>query len=418
MNSHSTDFFDLVKDLPVTKNGKSLTIALNQDTDVDAIKRSVDDFGIRSQTFSLSADQKSFDLKPDSVYWHGGNKKYFDSFDSLLKDFRSSANIPLGHLVLDSNIKRLIVLSEDSVHYKRLHILEEYISLLAKLCDQAFPDSGVMCGYSKMLFFVKYHDTVNRIQTSLEFSWEDLTQALPHDKLTDIYQAIIRLKAFTNDSDVQAAERKSCLRSALDSLISSSPDTENVVISLIKRILLLEKTYIDHHNMFLSEFNVNKLIQEIDEKELDYISEINDLTSSAQTKALAIPGAFVAVATIMKINESLSAFFVLVGLVFTSIIIDRCLSIYKSSFRYLDRHIISTFEIYKKLDKENKVRKKAHKTKVQLIKVNKNAKMGLEFIRGVIWATVIACAIFLTVKVNTQPSTPPQTSSVSQSLNP
>lgn len=414
MNAQCTNFYDLIKELPVVRTDSDLTISLSEGTNIESLKCSATDFGLRDRLFNLSPDKNSFCLKPDSIYWTESRKKYFVSFDSLLADFLSSSNIPINYLVFDDKAKRLVALTEDSVHYKRLKILKEFISLLAELSDQAFPESGVVCGYTKMLFFVKSDDKVNKIQTSLNFEWSELSAALPQQKLTDINESIVRLKAFTKENDIQAAERKSCLRSALDSLISTAPDEENVFISLVKRILSLEKAYVDHHNMFLSEFNVNKLIQEIDEKELDYISEVNDLTSSAQTKALAIPGAFVAVAAIMKINDSPSAFFVFVGLFLTSMVIDRCLSIYKSSFSHLDRHIISTFKIYKNLDKDNRVRKKAHRTKRQLIKVNRNAKMGLEFIRGIVWVTVISCAIFLTVKVNTQINTDPQLPSTNQ----
>ncbi|MDA0107811.1 hypothetical protein OH456_06635 [Vibrio sp. La 4.2.2] len=394
---NSKRFFDLIKNCPaeVEEEDNILRLSLPASSDLDTIELAAKEFGFLPRS-SIVRNSK-LELLPNKLFWDEGESKYYVSYEKLLKEFFSKGKIITGSLVYNSETKKVDHITNNSPLKKQLDIVKSFIELLVKLSDQSLPDSGFMEGFEKTVFFIKTDETANKYEVGTSLTWQQLNGALPSklDDLMALDSLVSVLISKVTLGDAQDAERKNCMRSALDTLMSKASSNRTLFYYLLSRIEDLNSTYNDHHNMFLSEFSVNKVIQEIAEKDLEYITKINEFTSSAQTKALAIPGAMVAIAAILKTNSSFSAFGVMMGLVLTAIIIDRCLSIYKSSFLHIDKHIKNVFKQYEHLAVESKVRSKAEKTKSSLLKLNTKAKLSLEFIRGVVWVTVIVAGIFL-----------------------
>lgn len=65
---------------------------------------------------------------------------------------------------------------------------------------------------------------------------------------------------------------------------------------------------------FTQEVSVNKILNELDEKNLEFTSKINEFISSNQTKALTIPGALIAAGGLVKANETTEAILIIAGL--------------------------------------------------------------------------------------------------------
>lgn len=392
---NAKSFYKLVKDYPVKSVDGALCFEISGDLPHSDLEVATKAFGF-SPRGSIIRDNV-LTLKSDAISWEDSQKKYFVSYDELLRDFLNKGKVPLRSLVYDAQDKKVHLLTDESPLNKKLIIVDLFIKLLAKLSDQSAPESGARAGYTRNVFFIKSDATANKYEVNTKLTWAQLSSALPKKlkHLENLISIIQQLDSCIKLGDIQDAERKNCMRSALDSLMSKAPNYSSMFAHLIAQIEDLKVLYTDHHDMFLNEFSVNKVIQEITAKDLEYVTKINEFTSSAQTKALAIPGAMVAIAAVLKVNSGLSAFGVFFGLVLTTIIIDRCLSIYKKCFNHIDVHIENMFSQYDNLSTESKVRQKAIDTQNNLIKLNRNAIFGLEFIRMVIWATVLFSAAYL-----------------------
>lgn len=396
--SSSPLFHELIQDYPAIVDSKSgdISIHLPDSCDQDGLLLAAKKFGFAPRG-SMIRDNV-LRLKPDALFWPDHDKKnYFINYDELVSDFLNTGKIRVGSLVYNSSTQKVDLLSESSLLNRQLEITHSFIKLIVALSDQCLPEIGPRKGFSKTVFFIKTGDSANKYELQTKLSWSELRSALPNDnlQLSNIETVIEQLHSCISLGDIQDSERKNCMRSALDTLMSKSPNQNSMFGYLLSLIDQLKSIYSDHHDMFLSEFSVNKVLQEIAGKDLEYVTKINELTSSSQTKALAIPGAFVAIAAVLRTTNSFSAFGVFVGLIFTTMIIDRCLSVYRDSFLHIDGHIKNVFEQYDKLSQESKVRLKAEEAKTKLERLNKDAKFSLSFIRGIVWATVLITAFYL-----------------------
>ncbi|WP_373947945.1 hypothetical protein [Vibrio pomeroyi] len=399
-------FYELIQSYPATadKENSSISINLPENCDQINLTSAAQNFGFKPRGSIIRGNV--LQLKPDALFWPDHKlKNYYVSHDELICDFLNTGKIRAGSLVYNSVTKKVELLSESSLLNKKLEITHSFIKLLVKLSDQSVPESGPKEGFTKTVFFIKSGDSANKYELETKLSWNELKSALPNDpeQLANIEAVITQLESRISLGDIQDSERKNCMRSALDSLMSKAPKQSTMFGYLLSLIEPLKSIYTDHHDMFLSEFSVNKVLQEITAKDLEYVTKINEFTSSAQTKALAIPGAMVAIAAVLRTTSSLSAFGVLIGLVLTTAIIDRCLSIYKKSFLHIDKHIENVFDQYDNLAQESKVRLQAEATRKNLYKLNREAKLGLEFIRGIVWATVLIAGFYLMTQYQLQP---------------
>ena len=67
------------------------------------------------------------------------------------------------------------------------------------------------------------------------------------------------------------------------------------------------------YEIYTKRFSVNKILNELDEKNLEFTSKINEFISSNQTKALTIPGALIAAGGLVKANETTEAILIIAG---------------------------------------------------------------------------------------------------------
>jgi hypothetical protein len=142
---------------------------------------------------------------------------------------------------------------------------------------------------------------------------------------------------------------------------------------------------------------VNKLLGEIEEKVSDYISKINELVSSSQNKAFAIPGALIAVAALIKEQGALSILLICVGLYFVMLLTRTANSVYLESFSTLESQIKKSLSRYEVIKDEAEVRISAEEAKTKLLNLLSGARLRIgvinrlaifTFVLGVVYSVV------------------------------
>ena len=102
--------------------------------------------------------------------------------------------------------------------------------------------------------------------------------------------------------DAQHKERISILRSAIYDVVNTKDDDVGArdIFNIINKGKKVYDRYNDLLDLYTKRFSVNKILSELEQKQLEYTAKINDFVSSSQNKAFAIPGALIAVGGLAK----------------------------------------------------------------------------------------------------------------------
>ena len=131
------------------------------------------------------------------------------------------------------------------------------------------------------------------------------------------------------------------------------------------------------------------------DQDLKYTSKINEIVSSAQNKALTIPGALIAIGAIMKIDHIADGMAVAVGMMVTTIIVDRSLGVHKATIAHLDKQVEADFRRYNTLSEKAEVRMQANNTRSELKGLLAKATTNSTFINKCIWWLFVASIVFI-----------------------
>ena len=414
--------YSLLEDSPVTFDDNDITITLADGTDVTKLKNSFDELGYTGSDSVFS--KKPFVFRNGLASWK--NQVFYTDAEDIFEYVDTKFKLPVNVLFIDyeGSITQESIEADDETSeqseeslveeqrklrikqftseldiYKKLNIFIEFRKLLSSLSDHAIPDAGLAKGSQKVIILVKGEDGGSKHEISTTIDYPDLMSALEGANLDENLSSLKKLNQCIKLDDQQDKERKNCLRSALDAIIEKSSDSDDLFRFLLSNIHKLHKTYTVHHDLFLSDFTVNKIIQEINTKDLDYTGKINEITSSAQTKALAIPGAMIAISAVMKVEDFVTAVGVVVALFLTCIVIDRSLSIYNSSFAHLEKQIKDVFSRYMVLNENSDIRKQAKDTESDLLEMTEKAMSGVTFVKRVIWFVWGFSILFVAAKL-------------------
>jgi hypothetical protein len=185
--------------------------------------------------------------------------------------------------------------------------------------------------------------------------------------------------------DSQDTERRSVMRSAFHEIISVCHDEKEIFKRFLSSITHFKKRYDEHYELFVKRFSINKVLHEINDQDLSYTSKINEILSSAQNKALAIPGALIVIGAVMKIDQLVDGIAVGIGILITTIIVHRSLEVHKATFNHIEKQVKSEFKRYDVLNEDVEIRRQANQTSEDLNELLLKAKANSNFMRGAIW---------------------------------
>ncbi|HIF9402461.1 TPA: hypothetical protein ACX6SN_000783 [Photobacterium damselae] len=342
-----------------------------------------------------------YQIKTGARYW-SRSKFLFTSDESLFEECDTQGTVPESLLYFDQKEHKFVEFNSELDLYNKLKIFVELRNLLTELADHTIPNEEV-------IFLIKNDDGGVKHKVSIALEYDSFVSAFSNKKvnLEESVKLLEKLQQKISLEDAQDKERRNCMRSAFDVLIQGLNEESEIFTYTLANIVKFHKTYTEHHNMFLSDFTINKVIQEINTKDLEYTGKINEITSSVQTKALAIPGAMVAITAIMKVDNLVSAVGVIIALLLTCLVIQESLDIYKDSFKHLSKQVKNVFSRYQVLSQKSEVRAEAKQTEKALGKLIEKGEGGLSYVSKIIWIVWFASLFFVVVKTNNATSSEP-----------
>ncbi|SMY31822.1 hypothetical protein PMAL9190_00216 [Photobacterium malacitanum] len=376
----------------------ALTFELTEDCDQPSILNEFKELGYTSPSRPIRDNKLRF--KIGRTAWKA--QVFYIGEEQIFEYADTHGEHPLNCMYFNPTNNKLFVYSEELEIHKKITLFLGFRSLLAELSDHSIPESGKIKGSQKVVLLVKNDDggAKHSVQTTIDY--EDFNNLFININLDNSLDSLSKLKQCIELDDQQDKERKNCMRSAFDSLIQTLSDSNNIFTYCMSNIVKLHKIYNEHHNIFISDFKINKVIQEINSKDLEYTGKINDITSSAQTKALAIPGAMIAISAVMRVDNLINAIGVVVALLATCIVIHSSLNIYNCSFKHIKKQITNVFSRYQVLNQKSEIREEAEKTEKDLSKMVDKAQSSMSFIKKIIWSIWLFSILFVWLKMNPQ----------------
>ena len=332
--------------------------------------------------------EDSLVLSLSASNWGQTGTPVFRSWSELHKRV-SARNVVPDYIVLEE-----LSGTDNTEHHnhKRLQLFCCCRELLAKLADHCEPKSGVAAGRDRVLFLIDADTLTYKYDLTPTITWEGLAKL---DDIDSSLEAVKQLLTAISLNDSQDSERRSVMRSAFAEIMSSSKVAKATFPLIIYSVTALLSKYTEHHELFINRFSVNKVIQEISQQDLQYTSKINEIIASAQTKALTIPGALIAIGAAMKIDSLADAIAVSAGLCITTVIVHLGTGVHLKTYSHLEQKIKTEFERYDCLAEKAAIRKKATKTKNDLLEQADTAQTSLSRIRIGIWVSLMAALIYI-----------------------
>ncbi|CUZ86921.1 Uncharacterised protein [Serratia marcescens] len=223
----------------------------------------------------------------------------------------------------------------------------------------------------------------------------DYITKIPYSKVAnDSAEKIIKV---LDVDDAQSPERKSIIRTAIYDLVNTVENKDiSAVIFMGERIF---NRYNDLLELYTNRFSVNKILSELEQKNLEYTTKINDFVSSSQTKAFAIPGALIAVGGLAKASGFWDSILIFIGLCLVYYITSMSNQVLDESYASLKRSLTDLFSRYSKFDEGVEVKNAAKKISSDLYLKIDNARDRLTKVNGIAQGMLWMGGIYLILKM-------------------
>lgn len=348
----------------------------------EAILSSLMDCGYTNSKNSIS--NGVLYISRSSHTWADGFCPIFMDTDQFWNQINTSENLPSSYFIVQESVASFD--SEPSKiiwSYKSFFIWKKLLSLIADYYQS-----------NKAIVFITSENSVKKLDIPLTVNNSDLLRLEQPQKC---HEGISKLLSLIEIVDPHAKERIAVLRTTLSEISSIADENENLLFELIKRSPQLIRKYDDLYDIYTRRFSVNKLLNELDEKSLEFTSKINEYISSSQNKALTIPGALIAIGALVKSGGFFESAIIFFGLWLIMSVTKTANDIYRESFDSLDKRLDNAFKKYLKFDEGKEVRESAIEIETELRAQIVNAKLRLNKIDKWALYMLIGGAVFLII---------------------
>ncbi|MCH2058023.1 MAG: hypothetical protein MK214_15700 [Thalassotalea sp.] len=390
-NSNFNKFVELIRSGSVSIIDDEVVVSFSTAPDAQSVEQTLSDIGYDFDDVRTYRKGK-LNISLNAEYWNG-DSVLWRSWQDLYEYAVRSSSIPDSFYIIESEQSSL----DGCTQAKQIELFCRVRQLLAALSDHCVPDKGVAKGSQKLLFIVDTENNACKHEFKPKVDWP-FVSALPD--ATESIEAVIKLEGFLSVGDKQDSERRSVMRSALNDLISTCHSTDAIFPTILKSAREFLNKYEEHHELFVKRFSVNKILHEINEQDLKYTSKINEIISGAQNKALALPGALIAIGAIMKIDHWSDGLAVAIGVLITSFIVHRALNVHLATFNHIKKQVKSDFKRYDNLNENAEIRKQAKTTNKELTQLLKKAEDDAKTIKTVIWVVFAVAIAFICFSVS------------------
>jgi len=320
--------------------GEFLTLDVsNLKISYDVFLKLLRDNGIASEIHKddkeIIVDVSSGSLDEDSTV--------FTSVDSLWRRGLSLSELPENYLVIKEKISSLAPC--DLVKKINLHL--QWKQVVCPLSVHKI--------HGKTVWYLPDENGGQEVVIDINDSLRDVKEYSFNE------QSLIgakNLKEIIDLKDAQANERKAILRKAISDFVGEEHNFRNIV-SAGERVL---NRYNDLFDLYTKRFSVDKILNDIETKNLEYTAKINDYISSSQSKSFTIPGALIAVGALFKSGGFWEGVLILIGLYMVYFLAKSANDAQRESYDDLKLSLKESFKRYHQFDEGAEVRKAAKNT--------------------------------------------------------
>ncbi len=304
-----------------------------------------------------------------SEHWQPQFKNYlFKDIETFTRGCAKRRSLPSKFCILDKELTEADLESPSLL--KILH-MTKWIKLLADMADHV-QDNNVF------VFFVQHKEGKAKTYQISPFlnrqNVEDLTldgDPRHFEHLSDSWHL----------KDAHEKERQSVMLVSFAEIMSSVNNTHNLFEIFLNNTKKFYDRYCENYEIYVNRFTVDAQLREIDEQHLSFVGKLQDLVTSSQTKAFALPGVMVAIGALARSNNLLGALAIAVGVIMTKILISKSNEILKENLDHFKETIDRALGHYVKSRTEAE-KVKSHAVAAQDILENQitKAKSRVDFI--------------------------------------
>lgn len=336
----------------------------HNESEKEKIRTSFSEIGYLKPDDIFEGDSEIW-LDKSANYWKDGQCPFYSNLESLWQRINSADKLPDYFYVTSEKLSHLNIINNDTLATFDLYFI--WKKILLKMSDHFANEFYVF-----FLMNDKGGDKIE-IESTLDFSQLPIIS-----EPTTYYKTASSLMEKLDFEDLHKSERLSVMRATLYELTKPLDKNQNILESLIKSTSLFSKKYTELYEIYTKRFSVNKLLNELDEKSLEFTSKINEFISSSQTKALTIPGALIAVGALAKVDALLEAIIILIGLWMIKRVNISSNDVYREAFTALDNRLNNAFKKYLTFHNELEVKQSANDIKTELAELINKSKIRLK----------------------------------------
>lgn len=329
-------------------------------------------------------EQVEVTLILDESAWEDSSPEAYLSVKDMWESYRTGNKTPEHFIVPDS-------VYDSAINFRKS--FNTYLKVKQLLI--AISDHDTEVG-SVLLFHYK-KDSIRKEEISLNITFDELIGVeLSSDKETAIEDL---LKRVTLEEDAHSQERQNVLKNVIIEELEKKNFSEFFSL-LYNASCALATRYKEQYKVYVDRFSVNKILNDINEKNLEYSAKINEFISSSQTKAFTIPGAIIAVGALVRTGVNLwSLVLIVFGLFMIRSFVRSANELYRESFDHLLRQVSYIFDRFYELDDSTKVHKYARDSKKEVSERIGTAKARLDKIDFYSTLMLLVGLLFLLLKI-------------------
>ncbi|WP_273867558.1 hypothetical protein [Serratia odorifera] len=354
----------------------------------DDIKTLLEECGYVKSSDAFEGDDQIW-LDKRSTYWDSGECGFYSNIDALWQRCYQSDSLPEFFYVIDKKISALDCNDDETLITLNLYF--NWKKLLLDLSDHYANQYYV--------FFMVNDKGGDKIEIESTLDIKELPKLTNPKKHLELVMDLQRKLDF---KDLHTLERRAVMRATLGEIAKEQKKEVNLLGALLASTALFDKKYNELYEIYTKRFSVNKLLNELDEKSLEFTAKINEFISSSQTKALTIPGALIAVGALAKVEAPLEALIIIGALWMIKKVNISSNQVYRDAFDALDNRLENAFKKYLKFHNELEVKQSAESIRTELSELITNSKTRLSTLDRLANAMYYGGTFYLFLKLATK----------------
>ena len=283
----------------------------------------------RSSCLTVVDGGGELEFEDGSQYWEEGFKAYFyRDIDRFIRNSIKSRDVPDKFCIVDKKFSEADI--NNPVLRRVLHVTR-WTKLLAEMADHVQQDKNIF------VFFVHHKEGKTKpyeISPLIDFGG---VEALELDCDDTKFE---HLSGSWSLEDAHTKDRQSVMLVSFAEIMSSLKDGENPFEKFLANTKKFHDRYCENYDIYVNRFSVDNQLREIDEQHLSFVGKLQDLVTSSQTKAFALPGVMVAIGALSKVSNGLGIFAIVVGVIMTKVLISKSNELLRENIE----HFKNTFD--------------------------------------------------------------------------